>query len=223
MRMIESSYMQIDKPNFANQLAKNVDSVIYQGGVNIHLKCPEAPWNKSSFVVVGEADHDRVISVRTRSYGYDDDRVYHVCLVAIPCEVSPQTPFGWDFKEMIGYGSVDASEELLSIYQQTVKRRGRVNEVQSKRARQNRFIENAKKAMVSLSHAFELRRIYGHDETMNVLFPLLKSYNTRKLRSHFRISMGEQLMSWLNSTNRRYNKPLSPKQFDAIRPMRRFY
>lgn len=63
----------------------------------------------------------------------------------------------------------------------------------------------------------EMWSTYSNNK-FDALVKLLKSYTTQRLRSKFKISLCEQLLTWLNDVNPRWTTAFSKKQWEAILP-----
>lgn len=106
---------------------------------------------------------------------------------------------------------VDATPEVKEKYQRYLKAEYRRVKIQAAWDRRAMHIKAAEKMGISRKDYFKLYQCYG-DEIMRKIEKLLSA----KLRSEFRKSLKEQIMSWLGDKNPKYAFPLSDRQLDYI-------
>lgn len=117
-----------------------------------------------------------------------------------------------------GRADVDASPELMKLYQESVNRTNRHREAVEKWGNHNRNIEQAHLLNLSMKEFKKLRRTYG-GKLFDGCWDLLKVKN---FRNKFRESLANQLRNWLSEKENKYQYPFSPKQEQFVMPYSRW-
>lgn len=117
--------------------------------------------------------------------------------------------------------AVDASDAIKADYAAYLARKQRVFYIQKKLNERSSYRNAAKKANLgSMFVAKDLEKACG------MYYPdvikLLTSHANNRLRSGFRKSLAEQVMNWVTG-ERKYGRPLSPKQFASLNTERTYY
>jgi hypothetical protein len=148
---------------------------------------------------------------------------------------------GWSYP---CYGSyVDATPEVLAKYEAWKAETAEKARTAAIEEEARNDIKLAEKLGLSgpaqakkLRDVFGMRRIYDQETTHWLLFnernavasyglvrpateefvAIFKLLSTKKFRSDFRAQMAQQVRAWLEDTNPRYAKPLSPKQMRYV-------
>jgi hypothetical protein len=113
-----------------------------------------------------------------------------------------------------GLGSyVDATPEIKAKYAEWQVRRDRVREIKTRWAERKQAINDAAAfGLASRRQVAELKKAVprGYD------FDRVRKLFTSKLRSGFRLSLKAQILDWLTASVRKYDSPLSRKQWDYL-------
>lgn len=139
---------------------------------------------------------------------YDDSDFYMT--VWDPVSKSPRnimfaTTRGWSYP--CYNSSVDATPEVRAEYNAYMAYKQRRSEVLGRRAARQRDAEVAHRAGLTRVQVERLKAVVGTDYWEGV-----KRLITSNLRSGFRMSLRQQVMSWINDPAPKFSRPLSPKQ-----------
>jgi hypothetical protein len=139
---------------------------------------------------------------------YDDSDFYMT--VWDPVSKSPRnimfaTTRGWSYP--CYNSSVDANPEVRAEYNAYMAYKQRRSEVLGRRAARQRDAEVAHRAGLTRVQVERLKAVVGTDYWEGV-----KRLITSNLRSGFRMSLRQQVMSWINDPAPKFARPLSPKQ-----------
>jgi hypothetical protein len=139
---------------------------------------------------------------------YDDSDFYMT--VWDPVSKSPRnimfaTTRGWSYP--CYNSSVDATPEVRAEYNAYMAYKQRRSEVLGRRAARQRDAEVAHRAGLTRVQVERLKAVVGTDYWEGV-----KRLITSNLRSGFRMSLRQQVISWINDPAPKFSRPLSPKQ-----------
>lgn len=120
---------------------------------------------------------------------------------------------GWSYPCMGSY--VDATPEVLEQYDAWKKQKDRNYKAYRIRAVRKQAFEVAKQLNVSYTVAMRLMAALGGERWK---LPEVIKLMTANLRSPFKISLRENVQTWLCDPNPKYPAPLSPKQIARLYP-----
>jgi hypothetical protein len=139
---------------------------------------------------------------------YDDSDFYMTVWDPVsksPCNIMFATTRGWSYP--CYNSSVDATPEVRAEYNAYMAYKQRRSEVLGRRAARQRDAEVAHRAGLTRVQVERLKAVVGTDYWEGV-----KRLITSNLRSGFRMSLRQQVMSWINDPAPKFSRPLSPKQ-----------
>ena len=141
----------------------------------------------------------------------------------IMSDVWEYTPYGIVYdvitdthKRVYGKAEVDASPELIALYEKCVTREQRHRKACSLWGEHNRKIEMAHRTGLTLKEYKKLCLTYGG----KVLDGCIELLSVKNFKSQFRASLANQLREWLANPAPKYRMPFSRRQEECVRPYR---
>ena len=120
--------------------------------------------------------------------------------------------------KIFGTAKVDASPELMKLYEAHKVREDRHFKAIRKWGEHNSAIENSHTLNLTVKEFKKLRRTYG-GKLFDGCWDLLK---VKKFRNKFRESLATQLRNWLSEKENKYPYPFSHKQEQFVIPYSRW-
>lgn len=180
----------------------------YDSETNDYVECPgpSVYWTYESHH--GLCLEDREIN------GYDDSDWYMI--VWNPEKGEPERIFfastrGWSYPCYAS--SPCATPEVRAEYQAWEEARARRARIMGERARRNAKWEDLRKMRITLKQYNRIVELYWKKEQRDRIFAVLR---IQKPRSEFKISLINQIRSWLEDENPKYKYPLTIKQLECL-------
>lgn len=113
---------------------------------------------------------------------------------------------------------VDATPEVQSLCEEWHKKEERRRKNEELKAYREKYLYYSHKSGLTIRQTLRLMVAVGKNFEEIILVKLLGAYHSNRMRSAYRKSLAEQVITWVNTPEPEYNCPLSPKQLISLLP-----
>ncbi|MCQ2210277.1 MAG: hypothetical protein MJZ34_08295 [Paludibacteraceae bacterium] len=175
-----------------NAKTNNEEVVLHEGKV-VGIEYRPGGYCYNYYAIVYHKEEDRIEEIH---YERDDYESYNMSWCDGTCKV-------------------DATEDVMSAYKARLLRDERHNMAEKLYKEYLDRHDAIKMTRLSFGEYMKLANAYNGDAKFEWIVALLCVKN---FRSEFRKKLSEQVRSWLKELTPKFNRPLSPKQLECLRP-----